>query len=140
MDWKAQLDRATAAIKGVADSEQVKNLTVKAKQAASDLAAAAKKGTATAAAAVSRATSDPATLRVSYLGAEICVVSPSDGVQVTRPHAGAVTIADGLGNALVITLAPQAQVGESIGVVKQLDATTWDLGPEDGVNVVVLKA
>jgi len=140
MDWKAQLDKATAAIKGVADSEQVKNLTVKAKQVASDLAAAAKKGTASAAGAVARATADPATLRLHYMGAEVSVVSPSDGLHVARPHAGAIVISDGAGNALVISLAPPtAQVSEMVGVVKRLNDATYDLGTEDGVNVIVLK-
>jgi hypothetical protein len=140
MDWKAQLDKATAAIKGVADSEQVKNLTAKAKQAASDVAAAAKKGAASAADAVTKATSDPATLRLHYMGAEISIVSPSDGLQIARPHAGALAIADGAGNALVISLAPpKAQVSETVGMVKKLNDSTFDLGPEDGVNVVVLK-
>ncbi len=140
MDWKAQLDKATAAIKGVADSDKVKNLTAKARRAASDVAAAAKKGAATAADAVAKATSDPATLKLHYMGAEISVVSPSDGLQISRPHAGALTIADGSGNALVINLAPpKAQAGETVGVVKKLNDTTFDLGPEDGVNVVVLK-
>ena len=140
MDWKEQLNKATAAIKGVADSEQVKSLTAKAKQAASDLAKAAKQGAHTAADAVVKATSDPTTLRLHYMGAEVSVVSPSDGLQVTRPHAGAVAIADGAGNALVINLAPpKAQFGEMVGVVKKLNDTTFDLGPEDGVNVVILK-
>jgi hypothetical protein len=141
MDWKAQLDKATAAIKGVADNDTVKGLTSKAKQAASDLAAATKKGAAAAAGAVSRATSDPATLRLHYMGGEVIVVSPSDGLQVSRPHAGALVISDGAGNALVLSLAPpKPQVSSTVGVVAKLDETTYDLGPEDGVNVVVLKA
>ena len=141
MDWKAQLDKATAAIKGAADSETVKNLTFKAKQAASDLAKAAKQGAASAADAVVKATADPATVKLHYFNAEVSVVSPSDGLQVTRPHAGALVISDGAGNGLVISLAPpKAQVAETVGVVKKLNDTTFDLGPEDGVNVVVLKA
>jgi len=32
-----------------------------------------------------------------------------------------------------------AFVAEQIGTVKQLSGNTFDLGPEDGVNVVVLK-
>jgi hypothetical protein len=139
MDWKAQLDKATAAIKGVADSDKVKNLTAKAKEAASDLAKAAKKGAHAAADAVSKATSDPSTLRVSYMGMEISIVSPSDGLQISRPHAGAITIADGTGNALVINLEPKPQAGETVGTVTKLDDTTFDLGTEDGVNVVVIK-
>lgn len=140
MDWKAQLDKATAAVKGVADSDKFKSLTAKAKEAASDIAKAAKHGAHAAADAVAKATSDPATLRVSYMGAEISVVSPSDGLQISRPHAGALTIADGAGNALVINLAAKAQAGETVGTVAKLDDSTYDIGPEDGVNVVVFKA
>ena len=141
MDWKAQLDKATAALKGVADSEKLKGLTARAKDAASDLAAAAKRGAASAADAMTRATADPATVKMHYLNAEINIVSPSDGLQVTRPHAGALVISDGAGNALVISLAlPKAAVSETVGVVAKLNDTTFDLGPEDGVNVIVLKA
>ena len=130
MDWKEQLNRATAAIKGVAESEQVKSLTAKAKQ-----------GAHAAADAVVDATSNPTTMRVNYMGAEVSVLSPSDGLQISRPHAGALVIADGAGNGLVISLAaPKAQVGETVGTVKKLNDTTFDIGTEDGVNVVVIKA
>ena len=140
MDWKAQLDKATAALKGVADNDTVKGLTTKAKQAASDLAKAARQGAHTAADAVVKATSDPATVKMHYLNAEISIVSPSDGLQVSRPHAGALVISDGAGNALVISLAPpKAVVSEMVGAVAKLNDTTFDLGPEDGVNVIVLK-
>ncbi len=141
MDWKAQLDKAAAAIKSAADSEKLKSLTAKAKQTASELAAAAKQGAGAAAGAVVRATSDQAALRLTYMGAEVTIVSPSDGLQISRPHAGAVAIADGAGNGLVINLTqPKAQVGETVGVVKKLNDATYDLGTEDGVNLVVLKA
>jgi hypothetical protein len=139
MDWKAQLDKATAAIKGVAESDKMKNLTAKAKDAASGIAAAAKKGAHAAADAVAKATSDPSTLRITYMGMEISIVSPSDGLQITRAHAGALTIADGAGNALVVNLESKPQAGETVGTVAKLDDTTYDLGAEDGVNVVVLK-
>ncbi|HNX48915.1 MAG TPA: hypothetical protein PLS53_00705 [Thermoanaerobaculaceae bacterium] len=141
MDWKEQINKATAALRGVTESETVKNLTAKAKQTASDLARAAKQGAASAADAVVSATSDPATVKLHYLGTEISVVSPSDGLQITRPHAGALVISDQAGNGLVISLAPpKAQVSETVGVVKRLNDTTFDLGTEDGVNVIVLKA
>ena len=141
MDWKGQLDKATAALKGVAESDKVKSLTAKAKEAAADIGKAARQGAHAAADALGKATSDPATLRVHYMGAEISIVSPSDGLQISRPHAGALTIADGAGNALVINLAPpKPQAGETIGTVAKLDDTTFDLGTEDGVNVVVIKA
>ena len=140
MDWKEQLNKATAAIKGVADNDTVKGLTTKAKQAASDLAKAAKQGATSAADAVSRATADPATVKMRYFNTEISIVSPSDGLQVTRPHAGALVISDGAGNALVISLAPpKPAVSETVGVVAKLNDTTFDLGPEDGVNVIILK-
>jgi hypothetical protein len=140
MDWKAQLDRAAAAVKDVAESDTVKNLTARAKDAAIDLAWAARKGAADVAGKVAQAVADPATIRLHYLNTEIDVVSPSDGLQVTRCNAGAVVIADQAGNGLVVTLTPRPTVTESVGVVKQLNETTWDVGPEDGVNVVVLKA
>lgn len=140
MDWKEQINKATAAIKNVAESEQVKNLTAKAKQAASDLAKAAKQGAHTAADAVLKATSDPTTVRYQYMKAEISVLSPSDGLQITRPHAGAMVISDQAGNGLVISLAPKLEVTELVGVVKRLNETTYDVGTEDGVNVVILKA
>jgi hypothetical protein len=141
MDWKEQLNKATAALKGVTESDRVKSLTVKAKQAAIELAQSAKQGAASAADAVARATSDPATMRLHYSTAEISVVSPSDGLQITRSHAGALVVSDQAGNGLVISLAaPKAEVTETVGVVKRLNDTTFDLGTEDGVNVVILKA
>lgn len=141
MDWKEQLSKATSALKGVAESDTVKGLTAKARQAAVDLARAAKQGAASAADAVAVATSDPATMRLHYMSTEISVVSPSDGLQVTRPHAGALVISDQAGNGLVISLAPpKAQVTETVGEVKRLSDTTFDVGSEDGVNVVIVKA
>ena len=141
MDWKEQFNKATAALKGVAESEQVKSLTAKAKQAAGDLARAAKQGAHVAADAVVKATSDPSTVRLQYLNAEISILSPSDGLQITRPHAGGLMISDQAGNGLVISLAPpKAQVTETVGIVKKLNDTTFDVGGEDGVNVIVLKA
>jgi len=95
MDWNEQVNKATAALKEFAESERVKNLTAKAKQAAIEVAKAAKQGAINAAEAVVKATSDPATLRLHYMNAEINVVSPSDGLQVTRSNAGALVISDG---------------------------------------------
>jgi hypothetical protein len=68
-------------------------------------------------------------------------MSPSDGLQLTRANASALIVADQEGNGLVISLAsPKADVIEAVGVVKKLKDTTWDLGTEDGVNVIVLEA
>lgn len=141
MDWKEQIDKATAAIKEFAESEQVKELKEKARQTAVELARVAKQGAREAADAVARATAEPATLRLDYMGAGIRVVSPSDGLQISRPHAGALVLSDGAGNSIVINLAPpRPAVSETLGVVKKLDETTYDLGPEDGLNLVVFKA
>ena len=50
-------------------------------------------------------------------------------------------LADGAGNGLVINAAVEpAFVAQTIGNVKQLSGTTYDLGPEDGINLVILKA
>jgi hypothetical protein len=49
-------------------------------------------------------------------------------------------VADGQGNGLVVNAAADpAFVVETIGTVARLGANTFDLGAEDGVNVVVLK-
>lgn len=141
MDWKEQLNRATAALRGVTESEAVKSLTSKARQTASNLARAARQGAANAAEAVVEATSDPATVKLHYMKAEVSIVSPSDGLNIARPQAGVLVISDPEGNGLVISLTPsQAQVTETVGVVKKLNDTTYDVGTEDGVNVVVVKA
>ena len=141
MDWKEQLNRATAALRGVTESETVRNLTSRAKQTASNLARAAREGAANAAEAVVEATSDPATLKLHYMKAEVSIVSPSDGLNISRPHAGALVISDHEGNGLVISLAgSQALVTETVGVVKRLNDNTFDVGIEDGVNVIIVNA
>jgi hypothetical protein len=66
------------------------------------------------------------------------VLSPSEGVSVTRPDAATLVVADGQGNGLVINAAAEpAYVVEMIGSVGRLSGNTFDLGPEDGINVVV---
>jgi len=68
------------------------------------------------------------------------VVSPSGGPEVTRPTAASMVVSDGQGNGLVINAAAdKAYVAETIGQVSQLSADSYDLGPEDGENVVVMK-
>jgi hypothetical protein len=49
-------------------------------------------------------------------------------------------VSDGQGNGLVINAAAEpAFVAETIGTVSQLSGNTYDLGPEDGINLVVTK-
>jgi hypothetical protein len=140
MNWKEQLDKAIDALKQVAESETVKGLTAKAKDTARKLAQRAKSGALSAAEAFIEANSDPAAFKVRYLNADVNVVSPSDGIEVTRPSPGSVVISDGAGNGIVINAAAdKAYVSEKIGTVAQLGANTFDLGAQDGVNVVVLK-
>jgi hypothetical protein len=141
MDWKEQINKAAAALKEVAESEQVKSVTAKAKQTALDLAKSAKQGALSAADAFVKANTDPSSLRIHYLNADISIVSPSDGLTITRPHAGALVVSDQAGNGLVISLGtPKAQVSETVGVAKKLNDATYDLGSEDGINIVTLKA
>ena len=140
MNWKVQLDKAIDTLKQVAESDTVKGVTAKAKDTASKLAQRAKSGALSAAEAFIEANSDPAAFKVRYLNADVNVVSPSDGIEVTRPSPGSVVISDGAGNGIVINAAAdKAYVSEKIGTVAQLGANTFDLGAEDGVNVVVLK-
>jgi len=55
-----------------------------------------------------------------------------------RPDAATLVIADGQGNGLVVNAAADpAYVVEMIGAVGRLSGNTFDLGPEDGINVVV---
>ncbi|MGH8479152.1 MAG: hypothetical protein ACREXK_06185 [Gammaproteobacteria bacterium] len=140
MNWKEQLDKAIETLKQAAESGTMKNLTAKAKETASTLAQKAKTGALGAAEAFVEANSDPSTFKVRYLSADVSVVSPSDGIEITRPSANSVVISDGAGNGIVINAAAaKAYVSERIGTVAQLGGNTYDLGAEDGVNVVVLK-
>jgi len=140
MNWREQLDKAVSALKGVADSEQVKNLTTKARETASKLATKAKEGALSAAETFVEANADPAAMRVHYLNVSFSIVSPSEGIEISRPHAGTLVVSDGAGNGLVINAsAEKASVTETIGTVKRLSENAYDLGAEDGVNVVVFK-
>lgn len=140
MEWKEKLNQAVAALSGVADSETVRNVTEKARQAASGLAQRARQGVLGAADAYVEANADLTSLRIRYLNAEVTVLSPSDGLQLSRPHAGALVISDSAGNGLVVGVGgDKARVTETVGTVKHLNDSTFDLGEQDGVNVIVLK-
>lgn len=141
MNWKEQLDKAVNALRDVAESDTVKSVTAKAKQTAVKLAQKAREGALNAAEAFIEANADPAVLRVHFLNADLSILSPSDGVDITRPNASTLVVSDGTGNGLVINaMTDPAYVAETIGTVNRLNANTYDLGAEDGVNVVVLKA
>jgi hypothetical protein len=140
MNWKDQLDKAIGSLKQVTESDAIKGLTAKAKETASKLAQRAKSGALGAAEAFVEANSDPSAIKVRYLNADLSVVSPSNALEVTRPSAGSIVISDGSGNGIVINAAAdKAYVSEKIGTVAQLGPNTYDLGAEDGVNVVVFK-
>jgi hypothetical protein len=140
MNWKDQLNKAIDALKDVAESDTVKNITTKARETATKLAQKARGGALSAAEAFVEANSDPSALRFRYLNADFSIVSPSDGIEITRPNAGTIAISDGVGNGLVINAsAAKSFVAETVGTVKQLSANTYDLGAEDGINVVVFK-
>ncbi len=140
MTWKNKLDEAVNAMKTVADTDVLKTLTAKARQTAATLTQRAKAGAMSAAETFIAANTDPATFKVRYLNADVSVVSPSDDLAIRRPHPGTIVIADGAGNGLVIDAsADPAYVAETVGAVAHLSANTYDLGTEDGINVVVLK-
>ena len=141
MNWKEQLDKAVQSLRGVADSDAVKGIAAKAKETAASLAQRARAGALGAAEAYVEANADPAVLRVHFLNADLSILSPSGGVAITHPSAGTLAVTDGAGNGLVINATPEpAYVAETIGSVSRLNANTYDLGAEDGINVVVLKA
>ncbi len=141
MTWKAQLNKAVAAIKDAAESDQARNIASKTKAGAQLLARKIKEGALDAAEAFVEANTDPAAVKVHFRNVAVNVVSPSDSVEITRPNASTLVVADGEGNGLVINAAAEPGfVAETIGNVKQLSGTTYDLGPEDGVNLVIVKA
>lgn len=138
MSWKEQLDKAIASIKEAAASEQARDMAAKAKATATVLARKVKEGAVGAADALVEANRDPSALTVRFLNANLTVLSPSEGVSVTRPNVATLVIADGQGNGLVVNAAADpAYVAETIGNVTRLSGNTFDLGAEDGINVVV---
>ena len=140
MTWKDQLNRALSALREVAESEKAKEIAAKAKGTATNLAQRVKEGALGAAEAFVEANSDPSAIRLHFLNADLSIVSPADGIEITRPNAGTIVVNDGAGNGLVINAAAdKAYVAETIGTVNRLNDTTYDLGAEDAINVVVLK-
>jgi hypothetical protein len=140
MNWKEKLDDAIKAIKNVAESDTVKAVTSKAQETAVNLAQKVKAGALGAADAFVTANAEPSTVRVRYFNADISIVSPSDGIEIKRPHGGTLVISDGAGNGLVINAsADKAYIAETVGAVARLGTNSYDLGAEDGTNVIVLK-
>ena len=141
MNWKEQLDKAVNSLRDVAEGDPIKGLIAKAKETAANLAQRARTGALSAAEAYVEANADPAVLHLHFLNADLSILSPSDGVTITHPSAGTLTVTDAAGNGLVINATPEpAYVAETVGTVTRLNANTYDLGAEDGLNVVVLKA
>ena len=130
MTWKDQLDRALSALRDVAESEKAKDIAAKAKQTASNLVKRVREGALGAAEAFVEANSDPSAMRLHFLNADLTIVSPADGIEITRPNAGTIVVDD--------ASADKAYVAETIGSVTRLNDTSYDLGVEDGINVVVL--
>jgi hypothetical protein len=140
MSWKEQLDKAVGSIREAADSEKARDIAAKAKHAALSLVGKVRNGAVSAADAFVEANRDASSIEVSFLSARITVLSPADGVSVTRPSAASLVVSDDNGNGLVINAAAEpAFVVETIGTVSQLSGNTFDLGPEDGVNIVITK-
>jgi hypothetical protein len=140
MNWKEQLDKAIASVKQAATSEESRELAAQAKSTAATLAKKVRAGAIGAADAMVEAHRDPSVLTVRFLHADLSILSPSEGISITRPNAATLVIADGEGNGLVVNAAADpAFVAETIGAVNRLNSNTFDLGPEDGVNVVITK-
>lgn len=140
MSWKEQVNKAVNALRDVAESEPVKGVVARAQETATKLVGKAKEGALDAAQAFIQANTDPSALKVQHLNADVSIVSPADKLEITRPSGGTLVIADGLVNGLVINAAAdKAYVTETIGTVNRVNANTYDLGAEDGINVVVVK-
>lgn len=140
MSWKEQVDKAIAAIREAAESDKARELAEKARATAKVLAGKARSGALSAADAFVEANRDPSAMTIRFLNADLTVLSPSEGISVSRPDAATLVVQDGHSNGLVINAAADpAFVVESIGTVARLSGNTFDLGVEDGVNVVVTK-
>ena len=140
MNWKDQLNKAVNAVREVAESDTARNLTARAKEKASELADKARSGALDAAQAFVQANADPNAFKVHYRSARVSIVAPTDGVEIARPNDSTLVISDGENNGLIITAASErAYVADTIGKVTRLNENTYDLGPQDGVNVVVLE-
>lgn len=140
MSWKEQLDKAIAQIKEAADSEKAREYSAKAKSTAASLIDKVKVGAVGAAETFLEANRDPSSLQVQFLNADLAVLSPSEAITISRPDAASLVISDGEGNGLVINAAADpAFVVEQIGTVTQLSGNSFDLGAEDGVNLIVTK-
>ena len=140
MSWKEELDKAVSAVREAAESAKAREIAAKAKATATVLGRKVRDGAVDAADAFIEANRDPSSLSVRFLNADLTVVSPAEGIAVTHPDVATLVISDGQGNGIVINAATDpAFVAEKIGEVAQLSGNTFDLGPEDGINVVVTK-
>jgi hypothetical protein len=140
MTWKEQLDKAIATVRDAADSDKAREIAAKAKATATSLMHKVRDGAVSTADAFVEANRDPSTVEVTYLNARLAVLSPAEGLSITRPEAATLVLADGAGNGLVVNAAADpAFVSEMIGSVTQVSGNTFDLGPEDGINLVVTK-
>lgn len=140
MTWKESLDKALHSLREIAESQSVEDLTAKAREKAISIVNKAKDGALNAAETFVEANSDPTAFKLRYLSSDCNIISPSDDIEISRPQGGTIVIGDGAGNGVVINAsADKAYVAETIGTVHQVSANTYDLGPEDGINVVVLK-
>jgi len=140
MNWREHLDKAVAAVKEAATSDKAQELAAKAKATAAVVVEKVKSGAVDAADALLEAHRDPSVLRVQFMNADLSILSPAEGISITRPDASTLVVADGQGNGLVINAAADpAYVAEMIGTVARLSGNTFDLGSEDGVNLVVTK-
>ena len=128
------------ALRDAAESDTARGIAAKARQTASSLAEKAKEGAIDAAQSFVQANADPSAIKIQFLNASVSVVSPSTGFEVGHPSEGTIVVSDGEHNGLIINAAAEpAYVAETIGSVTQLNANTYDLGTEDGINVVVIE-
>lgn len=140
MGWQAQLNKAIETVKNAADSDRAREIAATAKTTATSLIKKAKDGAVSAADAFVEANRDPSSMTLHFLNADITIVSPSEGISISRHDAGSLVITDGKENGLVINAAADpAFVVETIGTVTHVSDNTYDLGDEDAVNLVMTK-
>ena len=140
MGWQDQLNKAIQTVRNAADSDRAREIATTAKTTAASLMQKAKDGAMSAADALVEANRDPSALVLHHMNADVTIVSPSEGIAISRHDAGPLVITDGKENGLVINAAADpAFVVETIGTVIHVSDNTYDLGDQDGVHLVMTK-
>lgn len=141
MGWKDHWNEVAKTLKDVAQSETARSASAKARETALNLADKAKSGALDAAKSIIDSYDDPAAIKLQFQHARISIISPNHGFEIAHPSEGVIVVSDGENNGLIIQAGTDpAFVADTVGTVTRLTNSTYDLGPKDGYNVVILES